>query len=133
MNNHGLYAPAGNSNNSNGNGDPFGRTPDPGLYAPPLHGGVELDGSLRAVVDRLMTPPDCLYSSDGLQVTLNITWAVGVIGRERFEPVPLSRGLSLRQDDELRTRGVAWGLIPEIANWLRSGEETLVLLASIFP
>lgn len=80
-----------------------------------------------------MEPPNCLYSFDGQQVTLNITWAVGVIGRERFEPVPLSRGLSLRQDDELRTRGVEWGLSQQIADWLRSGEETLVLPASHFP
>jgi ribose 1,5-bisphosphokinase PhnN len=55
-----------------------------------------------------------------------------VIGRERFEPVPLSRGLSLRQDDELRARGVQWGLGKEIAEWLRSGEETLVLPAKHF-
>ena len=79
-----------------------------------------------------MEPPDDLYSADGQQVTLNITWAVGVIGRERFEPVPLSRGLSLRQDEELRTRGVEWGLSSEIAKWLRSGDEVLVLPASHF-
>ena len=42
-----------------------------------------------------MEPPDYLYSDDGQEVTLNITWAVDMIGRERFEPVPLSRGLSL--------------------------------------
>jgi hypothetical protein len=39
-----------------------------------------------------MKPPDYLYSKDGQEVMLNITWAVGVIGLERFEPVPLSRG-----------------------------------------
>lgn len=113
-------------------GDPLGRTPDPGLYAPPLHGGVEPDDSLRAIVDRLMRPDDYLYSDDGQTVTLNITWAVGVIGRERFEPVPLSRGLSLRQYDELRTHGVQWGLSQRIADWLRSGEDTLALPASHF-
>lgn len=80
-----------------------------------------------------MDPPHYLYSVDGQQVILNITWAVGVVGRERFESVPLGRHLSLRQDDELRTRGVLWGLSRKIAEWLRSGEETLVLPASHFP
>ena len=80
-----------------------------------------------------MEPPECLYSEDGQQVTLNITWAVGVIGRERFEPVPLGRRLSLRQQDELRTRGVEFGLSQQIADWLRSGDETLVLPAGHFP
>jgi hypothetical protein len=79
-----------------------------------------------------MMPPDFLYSEDGQQVTLNITWAVGVVGRERFEPTPLGRRLSLRQNDELRTQGVEWGLSQVIADWLRDGEDTLVLPASHF-
>jgi hypothetical protein len=114
------------------NSDHFGRTPDPGLYAPPLHNSAEQDDSLRAIIDRLMMPPDFLYSEDGQQVTLNITWAVGVVGRERFEPTPLGRRLSLRQNDELRTQGVEWGLSQVIADWLRDGEDTLVLPASHF-
>ncbi|KAF3044602.1 hypothetical protein E8E12_002005 [Didymella heteroderae] len=126
-------APAGNDSNHHRNGsDPVGRTPDPGLYAPPLHNSAEPDDSLRAIIDRLMMPPDFLYSEGGQEVTLNVTWAVGVVGRERFEATPLGRRLSLRQDDELRTQGVEWGLSEEIADWLRYGEDTLVLPTSHF-
>ena len=55
-----------------------------------------------------------------------------MVGRERFEPTPLGRRLSLRQGDNLRTQGVEWGLSQEIADWLRDAEETMVLPASHF-
>jgi hypothetical protein len=79
-----------------------------------------------------MRPPQALYSEDGQEVTLNITWAVGVVGREHFEPTPLGRRLSLRQDDELRTQGVERGLSQVIVDWLRDGDGTLVLPARHF-
>ncbi|KAF1924403.1 uncharacterized protein M421DRAFT_8878 [Didymella exigua CBS 183.55] len=64
----------------------------PGLYAPVLHNSAEPDDSLRAIIHRLMEPPKYLYS----------------------EEVPLGRHLSLRQDDELRARGVERGLSQEL-------------------
>ncbi|KAF3043037.1 hypothetical protein E8E11_005034 [Didymella keratinophila] len=111
-------APASNSGNQHNcnNSDPFGH-----------------DESLRAIIDR--APDDAArlpILQHGQQATLNITWAVSVVGRERFKPTPLGRRLSLRQDDELRAQGVDWGLSQEIADWLRDDEETLVLPASHF-
>lgn len=88
------------------NSDPFSRIPDPGLYAPPLDNSSEPGDSLRSIVDRLMMPPGYFYPEYGPHVTLNITWAVDADGRERFEPTPLGRRLSLRQDAERGPR--AW-------------------------
>ncbi|KAF2624407.1 hypothetical protein BU25DRAFT_424183 [Macroventuria anomochaeta] len=69
-------APTGNGNNlpnisqqSTTTGGPLGGTPNPGLYAPPLHSGGESDDSLLTIIDRLMNPPDYIYSNCGHKPT----------------------------------------------------------------
>ncbi|KAF2134086.1 hypothetical protein P153DRAFT_353290 [Dothidotthia symphoricarpi CBS 119687] len=125
-------APVVWSNSIDNNGQSPLRELSRGLYAPALDGGDLPDDSLSATIRRLMSPPQGLYSADGRSVTLYINWAVGVVGVERFEPTPLARRLSLRQDDALRERGVSLGLSKEILEWLRQGEEMLTLPASHF-
>jgi hypothetical protein len=103
--------------------------PRGGLYSPNISGGNLADDSIAGIVHRLMSPPECLYSEDYRDVTLTITWAVGVAGQERFNSLQGRHALSL--DDDL-CGGEAYGLSEEILNWLKGGEDTLTLLSTHF-
>jgi hypothetical protein len=103
--------------------------PRGGLYSPNISGGNLADDSIAGIVHRLMSPPEYLYSEDYRDVTLTITWAVGVAGQERFNSLQGRHALSL--DDDL-CGGEAYGLSEEILNWLKGGEDTLTLPSTHF-
>jgi hypothetical protein len=79
-----------------------------------------------------MHPDRLLYSEDKQTVTLSITWAVGIAGKERFRSPNRGRGHFLLSRDPLCKAGVATGLSQEILSWLKDGDATLVLPASHF-
>jgi len=104
---------------------------NPGLYAPDLAAPFPRDLSIFEIATILMNPPEEFQLSTGM-VTIDIDWAVGKAGRERFEMSPLEHRLSLIQTDELYSRGEEFGISPEVLKWLRGGEKTLELPASHF-
>lgn len=104
---------------------------NPGLYAPDPAAPPPVNLTLFEIVGRLMNPP-AEYRDDNGNVTLWITWVVGVAGVERFEQSPLGHRHSLLQSDDLYVHGEVAGLSKEILQWLRYGEDSLVLPASHF-
>jgi hypothetical protein len=105
--------------------------PRGGLYAPNISGRNLPDDSIAGIVARLMSPPEYLYSEDFRDVTLTITWAVGVAGQERFDRLPHDGRHALSLDDDL-CGGEAYGLSEEILDWLKGGQDTLTLPATHF-
>jgi hypothetical protein len=80
-----------------------------------------------------MNPPAEFHSADSESVTLYITWAVGVVGPERFESCGLFNGRHLLRDgDELRDQGEAAGLKKVVLDWLIGGEDELTLAKEVF-
>jgi hypothetical protein len=110
-------------------------TPDrplnPGLYAPNPAAPALRELTLFEIVAELMNPPQDMRYPPG-KVTLNITWAVGKAGKERFERTALNHRHSLKQDDDLYVLGVSAGLSNEVCQWLRYGEDEFVLDVSHF-
>ncbi|KAF2280795.1 uncharacterized protein EI97DRAFT_438236 [Westerdykella ornata] len=49
------------------------------------------DDSIRHIVDRLLSPPDYLYNAERTRVTIDIVWAIGIIGREHFHSSCVAR------------------------------------------
>jgi hypothetical protein len=108
--------------------------PRGGLYAPNIAGGVSADTSIRTVVRRLMSPGWQFYDVNGTTVTLTITWAIGIIGPERFEYLPQGNRQYLSRGEGLDWEGENAGLSTVILDWLKdkNGSETLVLPLSHF-
>jgi hypothetical protein len=104
---------------------------NPGLYAPDPATPFPRDLSVFEIATILMNPPQEFRLSPGM-VTIDIDWAVGKAGRERFEMSLLDHRLSLVQTDELYSRGEEVGISTEVLKWLRGGKKTLELPASHF-
>ena len=99
---------------------------NPGLYAPDPAAPTPANPSIFQIAGQLMNPPESLHFPAS-HYTLNITWAVGVAGPERFERTALGHRHSVVQTDDLYIHGAAAGISWEILHWLRGGEEELVL------
>jgi hypothetical protein len=86
--------------------------------------------SLEKLVARIMTPPCDLYSADDKIVTLTKTWAVGLIGKERFEDSGQFLYHVLCHGDELRDHGLEYGLSEKVLDWFVSTKDTVELPVS---
>jgi hypothetical protein len=81
-----------------------------------LHGVVGADLRSDSVCHRLMRPPQALYSADGQ--TLTKTWAVGILGTERFEDSGPFLHWVVMAGGDIRERGLDLGLSRQVLDWL---------------
>jgi hypothetical protein len=87
---------------------------------------------LADIVAFLLSPPKEAYSKNNQTVTLSKAWAIGIIGKERFEDSGPFEHHVLCHGDELRERGMDYGLPKEILDWLVGIEDVVVLPAGLF-
>ncbi|KAF2280797.1 uncharacterized protein EI97DRAFT_463240 [Westerdykella ornata] len=85
--------------------------------------------TIPSLVDRILDPPHYLFNEDRTRVTLDITWAIGVIGVEHFESDCYNQRRFLRPESAFRRHAIRYGLPRVIHDWLcnEPEEETIEL------
>jgi len=96
----------------------------------PKHSAA-LSAAVIAAVKAFRNPPQENHSEDGTTVTLEFSWAVRIVGEDKFEYNFRDDRKVLKRSSPLRIQGVAAGLPINILKWLAGNPATETLILQV--